>query len=110
LTDINSNLSSVHGLTGHLKSSIGFLAIAEVDMPESSAVTFLVLCDSDSQNISVFRESLLEGGFFSSETEISDEKSAGVSGLRLLEILTFFTVLGLFDVQPTSHMLGFVIL
>jgi len=30
--------------------------------------------------------------------------------LGLLEVLAFFTVLGLFDVQPTAHVLGFVVL
>jgi hypothetical protein len=79
-------------------------------MSEAPAISLLVFGHSDAQNVAVFRKSFLERAFLGRETQVSDKKSAGVSGLGLLEILTFFPILGLFDVQPTAHVLGFVVL
>jgi len=48
-------------------------------MSEASAVSFLVLGHSDSEDVSVLGEGLLQGGLLGGETEVSDEQGAGIA-------------------------------
>ncbi len=79
LADIDSNLSSIHSLSSHGKGSISFLTGGEINMSEASAVSFLVLGHSDSEDVSVLGEGLLQGGLLGGETEVSDEQGAGIA-------------------------------
>lgn len=78
-------------------------------MTESSAISFLVFGDSDTLYLAVFGKGFLKSRLFSGEIQIAYEKSGRIARLGLL-VLTFFSALGLFNVQPPSHVFSLVVL